>query len=489
MSFLNGISCSVARRAKAPRDSVNAVLESLYPKLPVWGQNLGLSLYGIAWRDHRLGGRFDEYVAGFRDREGWSADRFREYQTTELRNLLARASREVPYYGRVWRARGLSVADLETFELEDLPHLPITPKSDLRADSEGFISRVVARSQRLHRYYTSGTTGTPITAICTTDGHRRFIAAREARSFGWAGTSLLKPRSMVGGRMVVPNGVSIPPFHRYNWAEKQIYFSAFHISPANAPHYVAALNRHRPLVFTGYAYSHYLLAKLMLAQGLALDYEPDALVLSSEKLTVVMKTVLRQAFRARAYEEYGCVENCVLATECEQGRLHVNSDFGILEIVDEHGRAVPPGVEGRILCTSLLNEGQPLIRFDIGDLGVWSEEPCPCGRRHLPVLQEIVGRLEDVVTGPDGRQMVRFHGIFIDLPNVVEGQVIQEASDQFTVKLVVGSGFGDQEEQTIRKRFAERLGQVQVTIQQVQEIPRTERGKFRAVVSQGNRIG
>ena len=221
----------------------------------------------------------------------------------------------------------------------------------------------------------------------------------------------------------------------------------------------------------------------MLAQDLRLEYKPDALVLSSEQLTPEMKSLLRQAFRARAFEEYGCVENCVLATECEHGRLHVSPDFGILEIVDQQGQAVPPGVEGRILCTSLLNEVQPLIRYEIGDLGIWSTAYCPCGRKHLPVLEQIVGRLEDLVKGPDGRQMVRFHGIFINLPMVIEGQVIQETLRTFTVKLVVTSGFGNTEEQIIRHRFAERLGKVQVNIQLVQEIPRTERGKFRAVIS------
>ena len=50
---------------------------------------------------------------------------------------------------------------------------------------------------------------------------------------------------------------------------------------------------------------------------------------------------------------------------------------------------VPPGVEGRILCTSMLSEVRPLIRYEIGDLGAWASEPCPCGRAHLPVLKEI----------------------------------------------------------------------------------------------------
>jgi phenylacetate-CoA ligase len=233
---------------------------------------------------------------------------------------------------------------------------------------------------------------------------------------------------------------------------------------------------------TGYAYSHYILARMMAEAGVTLDYEPDALVLSSEKLTPEMKVVIRQAFRARAYEEYGATENCMLATECEHGSLHVHPDFGIIEIVDAQGKPVPPGVEGRILCTALQNEAQPLVRYEIGDLGVWAGSPCPCGRNHLPVLKEVVGRVEDVVVGPDGRQMVRFHGIFIDLPHVLEGQVIQEAPDQFTVKVVTRDGFGPAEEGTIRKRFAQRLGMVSVEIHRVHEIPRTARGKFRAVI-------
>ena len=48
-----------------------------------------------------------------------------------------------------------------------------------------------------------------------------------------------------------------------------------------------------------------------------------------------------------------------------------------------------------------------------------------------------MGRLEDVVVGPDGREMVRFHWVFVDLPNVLEGQIVQETLERLTVKLVV----------------------------------------------------
>jgi len=454
-----------------------------YPYLPVWFQNLGISLYGYAWKRERLGGRFAQYVAEFKARDRWGADQFAEYVQSQLRSVLARAYAQVPYYGGAWRGLGLGPGDFRQFRLADLGLLPTTRKEDLRQSPADFIAQSLARDRQLRRYCSSGTTGTPITVTLTVDCHRRVMAAREARSFGWAGVSILDPRSMIGGRLVVPKAVACPPFHRYNRAEKQVYLSAFHISPANAPHYVAALNHYQPEVFTGYACSHYLLGRMMLEQGLALDYRPRALILGSEKLTPQMSAVLRQAFGARAYEEYGCIENCVLATECEHGSLHASPDFGIIEIVDDQGRPVPPGVEGRILCTSLLNEAQPLIRYDIGDLGAWALQPCPCGRNHLPVLKEVVGRLEDVVTGPDGREMVRFHGLFIDLPTVLEGQVIQESPDQFTIRVVALDGFGEKEAHVIRNRLVERLGNVKADIERVPAIPRTERGKFRAVIS------
>jgi phenylacetate-CoA ligase len=463
--------------------TMGSPLERCYPYLPVWAQNLGLSFYGLAYRQERLGGAFPEYVAGFRERDHWSAERMGEYTQRELRRVLVHAFREVPYYQSHWSKAGIAQADLEQMTVADLARLPVTPKQDLRSAPEEFVARDVAARHKLRRYQTSGSTGTPVTTICTAADHRRFIAAREVRSFGWAGSSVRRSRSTLGGRLVVPTGTAGPPFHRYNRAERQVYFSAFHIAPANVPDYVAAFNRYRPQLLTGYAYAHYLLARMMIEQGVTLDYEPDVAVLSSEKLTPEMKRVIQQAFRTRAYEEYGMVENCVLVTECEQGRLHANADFGILEIVDGNGLPVPAEVRGRVLGTSLLAEAQPLIRYEIGDVAVWSADGCSCGRDQLPVIEEIVGRLEDVVVGPDGRELVRFHWVFVDLPHVLEGQIVQEALNRITVKLVTTDGYTQAEEQLIRRRFAERLGPLHLNIETVPSLPRTERGKFRAVIS------
>jgi phenylacetate-CoA ligase len=443
----------------------------VYARSPLWLQNAGISVYGLKYRRERLGGAFERYAAQYREGETAPAAHFEEHVSRELQALLQRAAATVPYYREKWTSAGVH-------------NIPITPKADLRDSPERFVSEEAGPLRRLSCYFTSGSTGTPIRVYCSPDDHRRFIAAREARSFGWAGASVRMSRSMIGGRMILPRHDAPPPFYRRNWAERQVYFSAYHISRAHAANYVEGFNRYRPQLLTGYANAHYQLARFMLDLGLRLDYRPRALVLSSEKLTPEMKDTIEAAFGARAYEEYGAVENCVLATECERGRLHVSPDFGIVEIVDDEGAPVPPGEIGRVICTGLANHTQPLIRYEIGDLASWAADPCPCGRDQFPVLDHLVGRIEDVIVGENGQAMVRFHGIFVNLPNVLEGQVIQEALDRIRVRVVTREVLGESDLRTIRARIGEeRLGKMTVEIERVPEIERTERGKFRAVIN------
>lgn len=131
----------------------------------------------------------------------------------------------------------------------------------------------------------------------------------------------------------------------------------------------------------------------------------------------------------------------------------------------------------------LLNDAQFLVRYDIGDTGTWSDRICACGRSHLPVLQQLTGRLEDVVIGPDGRELVRFHSLFINLPHVLQDQVVQESLDRLHVRVIADEGFGPAQVQEIQHRLTSRLGDVRVTVERAVELERTSRGKVRAVIS------
>jgi len=113
-----------------------------------------------------------------------------------------------------------------------------------------------------------------------------------------------------------------------------------------------------------------------------------------ETLTPGMRAYVEQAFGCPVSDSYGASEFLPLAAECACGRLHLNSDWALLEPVDGHGRPVPPGQPGEtVLLTNLANLVQPLIRYDLGDRVTLQAAPCECGSA-LPVVQ-VQGRCDD----------------------------------------------------------------------------------------------
>lgn len=457
-----------------------SLLQRAYTASPVWLQQVGVSAYGVIWKQRRFGGCFQREVEEFQLREQLSDGEWAAYQTHRLRQLLKQAAEFVPYYQKALLTAGVRKQDIDHLSIQDLCALPLLEKDAIRRQPDEFIATNIRR-RSLHGYLTSGTTGTPLEIKFSTEMHQKLSAAYEVRCRRWAGVDFKMSRAMIGGRVVTPQAISEPPFWRYNVAERQLYMSAFHISPANAEYYVQALNRYRPDYLVGYASSHFFLARLICEQGLEV-HQPQAVLTSSEKLTAEMRETIQQAYGAPVFDGYSGVEACCLASECEHHRMHLSPDVGIVELLDDEGNPVGPNQPGEIVATGLLNFDQPLIRYRTGDRALLSPEPCPCGRQ-MPVLEELIGRLEDTVIGPDGREMVRFHGIFVGLPRIKEGQVIQESLSEFRLRLAVDPQFGDEDRQVIRQRFEERLGKITLKFEYVEHIERTERGKFRAVIS------
>jgi phenylacetate-CoA ligase len=359
--------------------------------------------------------------------------------------------------------------------------LPLLEKEPIRANARAFVREDI-RARPQFSYHTSGSTGTPIRTIWKISEIRNSLALREVRSNRVAGVSFRMPRATFSGRMAEPDPASKGPFHRYNAAERQVYLSPFHLRPDTARQYVAALAKHGVEWMTGYAVSYYLLAEMILEQRLAVP-KLRAIITTSEKLTRAMREVMEKAYRTRVYEEYSTVESALFASECGHGRLHLSPDVAVVEILRPDGTACEAGEPGEVVATSLIRDYQIFVRYRLGDVACWDAEACPCGSS-MPVIQEVLGRLEDVVVGPDGRRLVRFHGIFVDQPHIREGQIIQERLDRICVKVVPAAGFGDSDVADVIRRVQSRLGTaVAVEVESVAAIPRSSRGKFQAVIS------
>ncbi len=458
------------------------MIDRFYGRLPVFLQEVGITTYGAMWWWRRFGPGFARALRHARERESYDEKQWEAYQVLRLRELLVHAARRVPHYRAAFASSGLAETSLAAFTLEDLRRLPIVDKQDIRPDPKRFVAE---GAKGLHPYATSGSTGTPLTVYMSSATQRQWQALYEARCRNWAGVNRHMRRAMIGGRQVVPRADANRPYGRRNWAEGQLYLSAFHVSRKTCAQYVKELAAFQPDYLVGYASAWFFLARFIVEEGLQ-PPRVKAILTSSEKLEPAMRDILQRAFDAPVFDAYSGVEACCLASECEKHALHVSPDAGIIELLDPQGNPVGPGQQGEIVATGLVNFDQPLIRYRTGDLARWGASNCACGRK-MPILESLVGRLEDVVFGPDGRETVRFHGLYLGLPHVTEGQVVQEAPDFVRLRVVVTPEFDERDEATLRRRVLERLGEVTVVVEPVEELERTPAGKVRAVISKVSR--
>lgn len=447
--------------------------DRVYRHLPVLAQHAAISAFGLAWKWRRFGGSYDDEVRGFLAREHYDLAAWRAYQTQALREVIALA-RRTRYYATL---------DARVTEIEDLAGVPILEKAETRATPEAFVVGGIALD-KLTICATSGSSGTPVRTYWSNADFRRSLAMREARSCRPAGVSFADPRATFSGRIVVPDPESKGPFYRFNLAERQVYFSAFHLAPQHARAYVDALVRHDIVWATGYTHAYEQLGSMMLEQAIPPPKRLRAIITTSEKLTPSGRATIERAFGCRVFEEYGQVEDACFACERADGRMYTSPDSAIIELVRPDGSVIPydDGSEGEVVATSLNRRSQIFLRYRLGDVARWDPEATRA--TGTPVLAEISGRVEDVVIAPDGRRTVRFHGIFTELAGVREAQVIQEARDRLRILVVPTPAFGAATVAEIIARVQQRLTTaMQVDVERTLQIPRTATGKFQAVIN------
>lgn len=157
---------------------------------------------------------------------------------------------------------------------------------------------------------------------------------------------------------------------------------------------VRALNEWRPSIIATYPTAAALLAEQ--AQTGALRIAPREIWTGGETLEPALRRHVQQVFDCRMRNSYGASEFLAMGWECEHGAMHLNSDWVILEPVDDDYRPVPPGQPStRVLLTNLANKVQPLIRYELEDQITFSPHPCACGSA-LPVIH-IDGRGDDLL--------------------------------------------------------------------------------------------
>jgi len=274
-----------------------------------------------------------------------------------------------------------------------------------------------------------------------------------------------------------------------DWLSCRFRFPIFDLSEEKMETFLKVFRRKKFEYINGYTSSIVLFAKFLKNKNLVLTSVCPSLkhcIVTSEMLYEDDKKLLESTFGVPVINEYGASELDLIAFTNLEDEFIVNSETLFVEIVDITNKAVPNGQSGRILITSLYNKAHPLIRYDIGDTGALH----PKSTFKKPVLQELIGRTNDVANLPNGKTVpgLTFYyvtkSVIEDDGNVKEFVIEQTKLDTFKIIYVSERKLNTEEIETIENALYKYLeNDLCLNFERVEVLDRSNRGKLKQFIS------
>lgn len=324
-----------------------------------------------------------------------------QMQEQKLQQLLLYIQDKSPFYKQLFAKNSVDVSSVKT--LEDLSRLPFTTKEDLQTNNDSFLC--VDKRSVIEYTSTSGTLGSPV-VIPLTESDLQRLADNEYNSFITADGSaddiyqlmLTLDRQFMAG-IAYYSGI------------RKMGGGIIRVGPG-----VPALQWHtilqqKPTAIV--AVPSFILKLLQYAGEHSIDVNRTSVqkavcigenIRNSDlSLNALGKKIL-ELWDIRLYSTYASTEMQTAFTECGFGcGGHLNAELLIVEILDENNKPVAANTPGEVTITTLGVEGAPLLRYKTGDVCMYFDEPCQCGRNTLR-LSSVIGRKQ---------QMIKFKGTSI----------------------------------------------------------------------------
>lgn len=454
--------------------------EEIYLRSPRFLQNILFNIYACKITGQKFQKDFHSKLEELEESQSYSLSELQALQGERLRVLIKHCYDNVPYYRKLFDKIKLRPADLKN--IEDLHRIPVLTREQVKANFSSLTARNIPKSRTLIRN-TSGTTGSPMFFLVDKKSYST-NRAYTWRYWNWAGFGRGDKRITLQGRRIIRRERTKPPFWMYNRWDKQLFFSSYHLSEEFLPHFAERLIEFGPEAIDAYPSAVYVLAKYMDDNDLV--HEMKAVFTSSETLYPMQREVIERVFKCKVFDKYGLSEMFFVGTECERHQgLHVNMEYAAVEVLDRRGEPVPPGTEGRIVCTGLENLSMPLLRYDCGDIGAILPDSCPCGRG-FPLMAPITTKAEDQILTPDGRYI---SGSLLTFPfkpmkNISKSRIVQDDTRGIRVQIVKTDSYSGEDSRVLVEGLAKCLGsEMEITLEFVDDIERTKNGKYRWVIS------
>ncbi len=414
------------------------------------------------------------------EKSQWLAtDEIEKLQLANLRDFLTIVGRDVPYYRDLFKSSGFKPSNVT--KLDDLTKIPLLSKKEIRSNTERIKS---INAKNLSRYNTGGSSGEPLVFFIGKDRVSHDVAGKW-RATRWWGVDIGDPEIVIWGSPVELGSQDKIKMIRDKLMRSHLV-PAFEMSEKNLDGFIQEIKAIRPKMLFGYPSALAHIASHAEKKEIAFD-ELDIKVafVTSERLYDHQREIIERVFSCPVANGYGGRDAGFIAHQCPSGSMHISAEDIIVEIINNQGEVLPKGQTGEIVVTHLATQDFPFIRYRTGDIGILSDENCPCGRG-LPILKEIQGRTTDFVVAQDGTVLHGLALIYVlrDLEGIEAFKIIQESKDKAIIQIVKNIKFSPETLGQIEKEFKKRLGNtVDIDFEFLNKIEKEKSGKFRYVIS------
>ena len=399
----------------------------------------------------------------------------RESQCRRLVKTISRAYAQVRYYRRLFDSAGIAPKDIST--VEDLCCLPITERQTFQSTPLQEILASNAHVEKCIKRCTSGSTSQPLMIY-------RNRREDDLNDMSWA-FAFLESGQRLFDRCA--DFHSNPKMHMYSrWFERIGIWRRATISAFAEPvEQMSLLKRIRPNIIRGNPDDLLKLVSTIHRKKIQ-GINPRLVFTMGGVLDKQFRLLIESVLGAEVFDFYGSAELGCIAWECSMHEgYHINTDSLVLEVVDAQGHRVRPGERGKIVCTGLIANTMPFIRYYTGDIGVLDDRRCPCGRG-LPLLSRLEGRANDFFILPDGTEIAPT--IILQYVKRIQGirqfKIVQEDITQVMVEVVPDSKWAAESFETLRsvlELITHHCAIIKIAL--VDKIPQDPSGKFRSIVS------
>ena len=216
-----------------------------------------------------------------------------------------------------------------------------------------------------------------------------------------------------------------------------------------------------------------------------LENKNDNMTDTNLKLISSSADALADSTKARLEKMFGCPvtnrysnEECGILGNTKTGTTEItlNTASYYFELLDlDKDEPVKPGEIGRIVVTDLFNRAMPLIRFDLGDLGI-SRDDGNC----IKSLVSLQGRMDDVLKSSEGIVIssVTLSTYMQEFQYVERYQLRKNKDGSLEMLIVSKKNEFPEIAKTLQGIFGDKY---EIYVKKVGEIPREKTGKYKEI--------